>query len=425
MASDKKTIAVYADWEALGGPLKLGALRAYGGAGRELFEFSFDEAALGHPQLRELRLDPHLGTYAGPQYAVDGTPNFGLFLDSSPDRWGRLLMDRRFERHRRAGAISKRGKLTESDYLLGVHDTFRLGALRFRLNDAGPFLDATAEHAAPPFVQLRTLEQASRAVEADPDDARIDEWLRVLVAPGGSLRGARPKASVVDPSGALWIAKFPSVRDTHDVAAWEVVVATLAKACGIDVPPARIERFGSQYHTFLVRRFDRTATGGRLHFASAMAMTGRADGADAASGASYLDIAEVLIRHGARTDPDLEQLWRRIVFNMCVSNTDDHLRNHGFLLEPNAGWRLAPAFDVNPVPYGDRLTLNVSERDNAKDLALATEVAPLFRVAAKTAESVIAATREKVRRWPELATRTGLSPTAQGRMAPAFTLAGS
>lgn len=423
MAGATREIAVYADWETLGGPLKLGVLRAYGGGGRELFEFSFEEAALGHPQLRELQLDPRLGLYAGRQYASDGAQNFGLFLDSSPDRWGRLLMDRRLERDRRAGSVGKGAKLLESDYLLGVHDTYRLGALRFRLDDAGPFLDDSVARTAPPLVQLRALEHASRAIEADRDDDRIDEWLRMLVAPGGSLGGARPKASVIDQSGALWIAKFPSLRDTYDVAAWELVVATLAKACGIEVPPARIERFGSDHHTFLVRRFDRTPAGGRLHFTSAMTMTGRSDGADAATGASYLEIAEVLIRQGARTDADLRQLWRRIVFNLCVSNTDDHLRNHGFLLEPGAGWRLAPAFDVNPVPWGDSLTLNVSESDNAKDLALAAEVAPLFRVEASEATSIIDSTRATVRRWPELATRVGLSPTAQDRMAPAFALA--
>ncbi len=423
MAGANKEIAVYADWAGLDGPLKLGWLRAYGGGGRELFEFSFEDAVLGHPQLRELQFDPHLGVYAGRQYPTDGVQNFGLFLDSSPDRWGRLLMDRRLERKRRAGLVGKSVKLCESDYLLGVHDTHRVGALRFRLDDEGPFLDTTTEHGAPPLVRLRELEHASRALEADGDDARVDEWLRLLVAPGGSLGGARPKASVVDQAGALWIAKFPSMRDTYDVAAWEVVVATLAAACGIDVPPARIEHFGSDHHTFLVRRFDRTPSGGRIHFASAMTMTGRADGADAAAGASYLEIAEVLIRHGARTDLDLPQLWRRIVFNMCVSNSDDHLRNHGFLLEPGAGWRLAPAFDVNPVSHSDSLTLNVSEKDNAKDLALAIEVAPLFRVGANEARSIADSIRATVRRWPELATRVGLSPSAQRSMAPAFDLA--
>jgi serine/threonine-protein kinase HipA len=424
MAGETTEIAVYADWLGLTGPLKLGMLRAHWNGGREVFEFTFEESVLGHPHLRELQLDPRLGVYAGPQYATHGAQNFGLFLDSSPDRWGRILMRRRFERARRAAIAGAKTQLSESDYLLGVHDTNRLGALRFRLNDEGPFLDDSPANAAPPLVQLRTLEHASRVIDSDRDDDRIDEWLKLLVAPGGSLGGARPKASVVDLAGALWIAKFPKESDTHDVAAWEIVVSTLARGCGIDVPPARIDRFGSNHNTFLIRRFDRTPEGGRLHFASALTMTGRNDGADAASGASYLDIAEVLVRHGARTDLDLPQLWRRIVFNMCVSNTDDHLRNHGFILEPGAGWRLAPAYDMNPVAYGDSLTLNVSERDNAKDLALAVEVAPLYRIEPNETAGIIESMRATVQRWPELARRVGLSQTAQDRMAPAFALAG-
>jgi serine/threonine-protein kinase HipA len=423
VATPGKSIAVYADWDGLDAPLKLGVLEAHAGGAREIFQFAFEDAVLAHPQVREWPLDPHLGPYAGRQYPAVGMPNFGLFLDSSPDRWGRLLMDRRLERQQRAGTVARTVRLLESDYLLGVHDAHRLGALRFRPNDEGPFVDAAAREATPPFVRLRELEAASRAIEADGDDARIDDWLRLLIAPGASLGGARPKASVVDPAGALWIAKFPSVRDTYDVAAWEIVVATLAQACGIDVPPARIERFGAGYHTFLVRRFDRTPAGRRIHFASALTMTGRTDGADAATGASYLEIAEVLIRHGARTEADLVQLWRRIVFNMCVSNTDDHLRNHGFLFEPRAGWRLAPAFDVNPTPYGDHLTLNVTERDNVKDLALALDVAPLFRIEAAEARSIVDSIRQTVRRWPELATRVGLSPSGQRAMAGAFALA--
>jgi serine/threonine-protein kinase HipA len=334
-----------------------------------------------------------------------------------------MLMDRRLERSKRIGTAPKSARLRESDYLLGVHDAYRAGALRFRLDDAGEFLDAGDGQAAPPFVRLRALERASLAIEAGGDDRRMDEWLRILIAPGGSLGGARPKASVVDPTGSLWIAKFPSVSDDDDVGAWELIVTTLARASGIAVVPARAQRFGSRFHTFMTQRFDRTPAGTRIHFASAMTLTGRHDGADAASGASYLDIADVIIRHGARTDDDLRELWTRIVFSMCVSNTDDHLRNHGFLLVPQRGWRLAPAFDLNPVPFGDSLTLNVSERDNAKDLRLALDVAPRFRLNAAEARTIVERVRDTTRQWPGLARRLALSAAAQDRMAPAFALA--
>ncbi|KAB0545590.1 HipA domain-containing protein, partial [Pseudomonas palleroniana] len=171
-------------------------------------------------------------------------------------------------------------------------------------------------------------------------------------------------------------------RDTHDVGGWEMVVNTLAQGCGLNVAEGRAQRYASDYHCFMVKRFDRTAKGGRLHFASAMTLTEHQDGDGHETGASYLEIAEVLVREGAAPDLDLRELWRRIVFNMLVSNTDDHLRNHGFLLQPGRGWRLSPAYDMNPVPGDTGLRLNVSEADNAMDLDLAMSVAGYFRVSA-------------------------------------------
>ena len=424
VAANTRQIAVYADWDGLGGPLRLGMLQARAGAGKEVFEFAYDETALNHPQVLDLRIDPRIAQFAGRQFPSEGTPNFGAFLDSSPDRWGRMLMQRRLERSQRAGTVPTTRRLHESDYLLGVHDLYRVGALRFRADDTGPFLDTGHGAAAPPFVQLRALEHASLALESEEGSAKqIDEWLRILIAPGGSLGGARPKASVVDPEGALWIAKFPSVQDDYDVGAWELVLTTLARGCGIAAAPARAQRFGSRFHTFLTQRFDRTPTGARLHFASAMTLTGRSDGDNASSGASYLDLVEVLKRHGAQTNADLRELWMRIVFNMCVSNTDDHLRNHGFILVPNRGWRLSPTFDLNPVAQSNQLTLNVGEADNAKDLELALQVSNLFRLDADEARHTIARVQSIVQQWPRLASALGLSATAQRRMAPAFALA--
>lgn len=419
------TIAVYADWDGPAEPVRLGRLYASRTRGREVFEFEFDSAILELPALTAVPLDPRLGYYGGRQYPAQGHDTFGVFADMSPDRWGRLLMRRRLEREQRAGRAAQGVRLHESDYLLGVHDAFRVGALRFRLDDSGEFLDNRHGAAAPPFVRLRELEAASLAIERDMNNTEdeADAWLRMLIAPGGSLGGARPKASVVDPNGHLWIAKFPSVRDEHDIGAWELVVQTLALGCGLRVSESQARRFAHSHHTFLVRRFDRTGEGRRLHFASAMNLTGHKDGDNASTGAGYLEIARVLMDHGAQTNEDLRELWSRIVFNVLVSNTDDHLRNHGFVLDPGRGWRLSDAFDMNPVTGAFGLTLNISETDNSLDLDLVRSVAPFFRVTVKNAAEIIKKSQATVKQWRKIAGRLGLSDRACDQMAPAFRLA--
>lgn len=198
--------------------------------------------------------------------------------------------------------------------------------------------------AAPPWTSLRDIEYAAHLFEREADDDVLDPWLAMLIAPGSSLGGARPKAGVVDPSGNLWIAKFPGRSDDHDVATWEALTSELAVACGVQMSECRSDRFSNRGSTFLTRRFARVGPA-RLHFASAMALLGRLDGDDASTGASYLELADFIVRHGSRPDADLRQLWHRIVFSMAVLNTDDHLRNHGFLLEED-GWRLSPAYDM-------------------------------------------------------------------------------
>jgi serine/threonine-protein kinase HipA len=424
----QQRIAVYGDWDGLTDPLRIGFLHTRHSAGQEFFEFEFDAVALTHPALVGIQLDPRLQPFAGPQYPPQGRSKFAVFADASPDRWGRFLIRRRLERDQRAGLAAPSTKLKESDFLLGVHDQYRVGALRFRRDDTGPFLDNQDRRGAPPLVNLRELEAASIAVERDEsnDAPNGGEWLKMLIAPGGSLGGARPKASVIDPEGGLWIAKFPSARDAGDdfnVGAWEMVIQTLARQCGIRVPESMLRRYVHAHHTFLVKRFDRTPAGRRLHFASAMTLTDRQDGDDAASGASYLEIAEVLIQYGSRTNEDLRELWARIVFNLLVSNTDDHLRNHGFLLEPGKGWRLSAAYDMNPVPDSYGLKLNISELDNALDLDLARSVAPYFRLSPKEAREIIETSQQVVRQWPVLANALRIPAREQERMAQAFRLA--
>jgi serine/threonine-protein kinase HipA len=424
-----RAIYVHADWEGLAQPLLLGTLHARQSGRDELFEFEFTAGAIAHPALQGVSLDPRLGIWPGPQFPPKGRASFGMVADSSPDRWGQLLMKRRAERNWRAsGNPGQLPRLHASDYLMGVHDQYRVGALRYSLAPDGPFLDNQRRDGAPPLVMLRELEAASLAFEeSEQDPAAInDDQLRLLIAPGGSLGGARPKASVVDERGQLYIAKFPSTRDRYNVGAWEGVVNYLAEKCAIEPARGGVARFASAHHTFIVQRFDRTEMGRRLHFASAMTLTDKQDGDDASTGASYLDIATVLITQGARPNEDLRLLWSRMVFDMLVSNSDGHLRNTGFILQPGKGWQLSQAYDINPDPGARELKLNVSETDNAMDLDLALSVAPIFRVAHADAKDIIGKQISVVRHWRALASSPmhGLSARELERMAPAFRLAG-
>lgn len=419
--NEQRRIEVCAHWAGLSTPTLMGVLYATPGRGKEIFSFEYDPAWLKGKHA--CALDPSLGLFKGPQYAPDGRDNFGVFLDSSPDRWGRVLMKRREEQQaREQKRVSK--TLYESDYLLGVHDGHRMGALRFRLDPEGPFLDDNHAQAAPPWASLRELENACLQLEKDgaENDPEYSKWLRLLLAPGGSLGGARPKASVVDEQRNLWIAKFPSIHDEIDVGAWEYVVHALALRAGITVAQASARRFGSRQHTFLTQRFDRAKTGERLHFASAMTLLNHADGDAAATGASYLELVEFLSRAGAHAANDLAELWRRIVFFICVSNTDDHLRNHGFMLQPK-GWTLSPAYDMNPTAAGDGLQLNISESDNAQDLELALSVIEYFRLKEPQAKKIVEEVAQAVKKWRAVASAAGIAASEQDRMRRAFRVA--
>ena len=413
-----KQILVYADWIDLGRTMLMGTLQVERVRGKEVFSFFYTKEWLQKGPA--IAIDPDLGLYSGPQYSRDDKANFGLFMDSCPDRWGRVLMERREALIARLEG-RKPKPLMESDFLLGVFDLYRMGGLRFKLSEDGPFLDSNVSMAAPPMASLRTLEQASLQLEKDDatEDPAFAQWLNLLISPGSSLGGARPKASVADPKGELWIAKFPSGKDDHDIGGWELVVNEIAVNSGVCVAKGTARRFTQHYHTFLTKRFDRNGDG-RIHFASAMTLLGHNDGVDAAAGISYLHIAEYIMRYGAQPNADLEELWRRIVFNICVSNSDDHLRNHGFLLTPK-GWRLSPAFDINPVPLSTGLHLNISEQSNALDLDLAREVAEKFRVNKEKRETIIDEVTKAVSHWQEISAGIGISRAEIQSMAPAFT----
>jgi serine/threonine-protein kinase HipA len=413
----RKDIFVYADWKEIGGTKLMGVLHSELLRGKEIFSFEYDQEWLQEEFAQVI--DPDLELYSGLHYLNDVKSNFGVFLDSSPDRWGRILM-----RRREAALARIEGKreahLYETDYLLGVYDGHRMGGLRFKMSTDGPFLDDNKEMATPPWASIRELEQISLRLEDENamDDPEYLKWLAMLVAPGSSLGGARPKASIVDEQGHLWIAKFPSGNDQFNVGAWEIVAYEMAKAAGINMAACRAQQFSGKHHTFLSKRFDRTFDGKRVHFASAMTMLGFVDGQD---GASYLDIVDFLTTHGGNVEADLEELWRRIIYNISVSNTDDHLRNHGFILKPE-GWVLSPAYDINPVENGNGLSLNISENDNALDFNLAMDVSKFFRLEKERAEQIIKQVTDAVENWRDVAKKHGISNAECASKSGAFRL---
>ncbi|MCK4981320.1 MAG: type II toxin-antitoxin system HipA family toxin [Victivallaceae bacterium] len=405
MSDISKNIYVYADWPELQAPALMGCLNTQFIRGKEIFSFEFDSEWLKSKSAQIL--DPDLQFYSGRQYTDSGKNTFGLFLDSSPDRWGRQLMRRREAIKARHDDRPVR-QLLESDYLLGVHDVTRMGALRFKLNESEDFQNHDFELPAPPWTSLRELEAACRHYEEEsPSDSEHEKWLSMLLAPGSSLGGARPKANVLDNDGNLWIAKFPSRADDANTGAWEMVVHELAKKIGLNVPECRIEKFSKYGNTFLTKRFDRKIEK-RIHFASAMTLLGRSDGDNHSSGCSYLDLAQFIVQHGARPNEDLQELWRRIIFSIAVSNTDDHLRNHGFLLIPQ-GWTLSPAYDINPNPRGSSLSLNISMDDNSLDFELALSVAEQFRLNISQAKEQLNDIKYIVNHWREIASKFKIS----------------
>ncbi|PVZ72340.1 type II toxin-antitoxin system HipA family toxin [Pelagibaculum spongiae] len=397
-------IFVYADWLEIEKPLFVGTLRSSAIRGKEHFSFSYDPDWLKSKYA--LQIDPALQLYAGEQHATDDR-NFKVFLDSCPDRWGRLLMQRR---EAVIARIEKRKAKTllETNYLLGVHDSFRMGALRFCTAHNGNFLDDNEDFAAPAITSLPELEQAASGIENKPDFDNPDylKWLNMLISPGSSLGGARPKASVKDVDGTLWLAKFPSRHDEYDIGLWEYIVYKMALDAGINMSECKVQTIGSDHHIFLTKRFDRIDNGKRLQFTSAMTQLAYFDGND--DGASYLELAEFLIRNGSNTKADLKQLWTRMLFNIMVSNSDDHLRNHGFIFD-TTGWRLSPAYDINPTPNATGLHLNIDDKDNALEAELAFEVAIYFQLTEKAANEIYQKVAAAISKWQALAKEAGIT----------------
>ncbi len=408
-------VAVHVDVEWLATPRRMGWLHRQSLGRGEIFAFEYDPAWLDSSDV--LAFDPELALVSGPQYPPVDRDNFGIFLDSAPDRWGRLLMQRREVARARLEKRATRN-LHEWDFLLGVHDETRLGALRF-CRAKGVWHDDDQAMAAPPLTSLRSLQAASARFEAQGhEDTSAEDlrWLEQLIASGSSLGGARPKASVRDEDGDLCIAKFPSRRDYHDVGAWEYVAHRLAQRAGIRLPTARVLSLGEDGTSFLTKRFDRTKDGRRRAFVSAMTLTQRRDGEP---DASYLELVDLLQSRGTETLADCTELFRRVVFSIAIHNTGDHLRNHGFIIAP-WGLRLAPAYDINPVPDCDALTLAINEVDTHCDFGIALDACRDYGLAHKAAREVIHEVPSAVSGWREEASALGIPRSEQERMAPAF-----
>ena len=414
--STEKEIFVYADTEYMEKPLFLGTRHSSPIRGKEIFSFEYSKEWLRQPDA--FVLNPDLSFYESRHFSDDTKPNFGIFTDSVPDQWGRVLMDR-YEALNAKHENRAPKKLAESDYLLGVYDNLRMGALRFKTSRKGEFLNNDKKLSAPPFSSLRELEAACRNLENDGEtsDSERAKCLNMLIASGASLGGSRPKSNVVDASGNLWIAKFPSKNDEGDTETWEMVANELALTLGMDVPEFKLKKFG-KHHTFLSKRFDRE-DGKRIHFASAMALLGYSDGTGASDGASYIELAEFITRNDIPVD--LREMWTRIVFNICIGNSDDHLRNHGFLLRHSRDWKLSPVYDINPNPHARGLSLNINEDSNALDLELALEVAKYFKVSKRDAKETVQDFADTIsERWDIYASDYGISKSEQDYYSSAF-----
>lgn len=405
----EREVFVYAD---LGGtPYLTGRLWAHDRKGRQSATFEYDEAWLSNPE--RFALDPALQLGPGPFHTPAGRPTFGAIGDSAPDRWGRVLM-RRAERRRAAREEETPRTLREIDYLLLVDDEARQGALRFAENEGGPYLAPHDETRIPPLFELpRLLDASVRVIDEEEDD----EDLRLLFAPGSSLGGARPKASVRDQDGQMAIAKFPHRDDEWNAVMWEAVSLSLAAKAGIEVPEWRLEQIG-ETPVLILARFDRTGDE-RTPFLSALSMLGAKDN----DVHSYLEIVDALRRHGARPIEDMHELWRRIVFTVLISNVDDHMRNHGFIYTGSDGWSLSPAYDLNPTPVDIKprvLSSAIDFENQSASIELAMSVAPYFELDEAQASNIVRAVADVVSSWRDEAARFGLNRAACDRLKTAF-----
>ncbi len=407
----KSEFFVYAGWlnDALVGKVFSSQV-----SGKEIISFEYDENWLSTHA--NIFLDPDLFSFLGRQYVPSSKLMFGMLSDVCPDRWGRQLIQRRENLLARAAHRPTR-HIYETDFLLAVSDILRTGGLRFKTDPQGNFITETSELNIPPIADIRKIEHAALNYElaSNPEGKK---WLLQLIMPGSSLGGARPKANVLDTDGTLWIAKFPSRSDDVDIGAWEYVTHELAVMCGLNVPEAKLQKFSDYGSTFMVKRFDRN-DGHRIHFASAMNLLGAIDGFS--SRYSYLDIAQLITSYSKQPKQGLKELFKRIAFSIAVSNHDDHLRNHGFLLD-GVHWELSPLYDVNPSPDSSPyMSLNISLDNALSDFSVLLETADFYQLSHSDAVQIVNNTQDTVfSNWERLARQCSLPSRQINQMRPCF-----
>ena len=400
-----RKLLVYADLHWLHTPALVGELSYESLRGADSYGFSFAPTWL--QTQRDLFLSADLNNYTGMQYTAADRDIFGCFSDALPDRWGRTLLNRREQLQAQEQRRPLR-RLSSFDYLLGIDDYSRMGAFRFKETPDSDFINSDPTLKIPPLTDIRTLEAAGSAIEQSEAHNALPEkkWIAQLIQPGTSLGGARPKASVTDLDGALCVAKFPSRKDDYDVELWEHLCHLLARKAGIEVADTKVLKAIGPYHTLISRRFDRTADGGRIHFASAMTLLGLQDGNNAADGHGYLDLVDFIVQHCTAVESNLRELYRRVAFYICVGNSDDHFRNHGFLLTPK-GWTLSPAYDINPT-LNTSQSLLISSVSNQAAFSQLRAAAEDYLLTRETADAILDEVQAALQDWPTLAAQIGI-----------------
>lgn len=399
-----RKLFVYADFNWLDVPQLIGELSYDSVRGGETYGFAFDKEWLA--KYRDIFLSDDLPNYPGLQYTRPGRDIFACFSDALPDRWGRTLLNRR---EQIAASDEKRAvrRLTSFDYLVGIDDASRMGGFRFAKNRDGRFMNCEESLRVPPLANVRELMHAAREIEASEEKHILPEkkWIVQLLHPGTSLGGARPKASVIDEDGGLTVAKFPSRKDDYDVALWEHFSHVMAKKAGINVAETRTV-MGEEYHILLSKRFDRDENGKRIHFASALTLLGLTDGDNASNGYGYPDIVDFILRYGTDVERNLEELYRRVTFSIIIGNSDDHFRNHGFLLT-RKGWILSPAYDINPT-LAEEQSLLINRTTNVSDLNVLMESAGEYMLPDGRAETIINEVKNAMKSWRGVAVKIGI-----------------
>lgn len=412
-----RKIYVYADFDWLKTAVLVGELGYESLRGTDSYSFCYDHNWLR--QYSDLYLSADINNYTGLQFTQPDRDIFGCFGDALPDRWGRLLLNRR-EQIRAQEEKRPVRKLSSYDYLLGIDDYSRMGGFRFKESPDGEFINCDTTLRIPPLTDIQVLVAASMEVEKSEERNLLPDkkWLLQLVHPGTSLGGARPKAGVLNEEGELCVAKFPSRNDEYDIGLWEHLSHLLAKEAGVEAAETQAIATGEKYHTLLSKRFDRTTDGRRKHFASAMTLLGLTDGCNAQTGNGYLDIVDFILQHCCDVEANLQQLYRRVAFNIAIHNSDDHFRNHGFLLTPK-GWTLAPAYDLNPT-FNDHQSLLINATTNRSDLQLLLASSEEYMISKEEATRIIEEVKDGVSQWRSMATRIGIAKREMDLFAQVF-----